>query len=93
MVKGLEAKIAKHVLRSVLARSCAIRIDDEEVNLIRATTDLDEAFEELGYSEYNFIEGLDEHDKSVGWVQLIWGNGEDLISDCSESFADINFEC
>lgn len=40
---------------------------------------------QVDYERYAFI---DESGLYLGWVDLIWGNGEDLIHDCSSDLME-----
>lgn len=94
-MQDIETMIAKELITQLLARGYALGVNDGEETVLRNSSDADEVFDSLRstYDDYILVaeptkqgEGISW--RQIGWVQLIWGNGIDLISDYSMALID-----
>jgi hypothetical protein len=77
-----ERKIATALVGRALAAGYSISVYDNEEWTLDRSTDCKAilaALTSTGEDVLRFYAG----DQKIGWVQLIWGGGEDLISDYS----------
>ena len=84
----LEMEITRKLVRKILAHEpkLMITVGDEEDYLIKRSRDFDKIIAELGHSDENdlIIRSLDNSER-LGAISLIWGNGEDVISDHTDN--------
>lgn len=79
-----ETRIAKHLVIAALARNWTVSVNDGEEIVISKSTKKAEIFEGMNSTDADILIFHDKDGKRIGWVQLIWGNDEDLISDASD---------
>lgn len=80
-----ETRIAKCLVVAALARDWAISVNDGEDVTVAKSTKKAEIFDAMNSTDHDYLIFHDAEDKWIGWVQLIWGNDEDLISDASDN--------
>lgn len=83
MTDNRETQIAKYLIEQGLSESSEVRIYDPEGILYRgknATTALS-ALEQVEIAEVVFR----GDGKTLGVFDIIWGNGDDIISDCTDN--------
>lgn len=78
----VERRIATDLVDALLAEGFALRVSDG-VGYCHdePTTDRDSVLDALCSTESDLILVYDDDSVGYRWVLLIWGNGEDLISD------------
>ena len=82
MNSQLEMAIAGSVVDALMAAGYTIGVNDGEELTVRRSTDRAEIMGALATTEEDYVIAYDAHTgKRFGWVWLIWGNGEDLITD------------
>ncbi len=95
----LEYRIAKRVIMDALAAGYSLSVNDGEEYPVKRSTDAQAVFQALFSTDEDYLflhkEGGkwclpddsedDETHDVVGWVRLIWGNVQDLISDYSSN--------
>jgi len=81
-----EANIARKIIKLALERGLTISVNDGEEWTVKETTMAKAVEHALCTTDQDTIR-LHEADGSIGSIYLVWGNGEDLISDCTDSFA------
>lgn len=87
-----EQRIARKVLRAILAAGYSVRVWDGEAYAGGITAKEAVAWEAMGSSDQDQLAVLDttgDNPRRVGSILLIWGNGEDLVSDYSWN---VNYE-
>jgi hypothetical protein len=80
-----ERKIVSSVIDSALARNYTISVYDGEEYSLKRSTDKSEILKALASTESDVLHFRTEHGARIGWVWLIYGNGEDIISDWSDN--------
>ncbi len=96
---NIENVIAKTLVRKALSRGWLITVHDGEEVALRRSGDFDAIWKAMqSTDEDNLIFFKADGETRIGWVWLIWGNGEDLISDhtakaeIDELVAEVNGE-
>jgi hypothetical protein len=80
----IETRIAESIIDAALSLDYAITVMDEEETLLHRGVAREAILAQLRHSEYNVLWFMKAGQKrGVGFVQLIWGNEDDLISDSS----------
>lgn len=79
---GVEARIAWAVVDSALAADCSVSVWEGGDWALRSSRDLAAIVAALGSTDSDVLH-LRRCGKRVGTITLIYGNGVDLISDCS----------
>lgn len=83
MKQVLEQQIARAIVEDAVKAGYAISVHEGEDWAIIRSGDAEAIIKELGSTgedTVHFYELVDGSVKHVGWVQIIWGNGCDLIS-------------
>lgn len=83
-----EVRIAKSIVHRLLNSGYQLRVNDGEETVTPITKDLNTIFAAMASTEMDYLLAYKDG-KRVGSVMLIWGNGEDLLSDCSVSLDEI----
>lgn len=78
---AVEQEVARAVLRRILAAGYGVRVDDGE-DLHPLTTDEATAWDTMGETDADRLKVYRGWTR-IGSILLIWGNGEDLVSDWS----------
>lgn len=87
----IEERIAKATIKALLGAGYSISVWEGEAYAVHdgwtavQATDPDMIFKALASTEQDILYAIDGAGKRVGLVWFVWGNGEDLIADCSES--------
>lgn len=90
MNSQLEMNIAGRVVDALMAAGYTIGVNDGEELAVRHSTDRAEIMGALGTTGEDYVIAYDaETGKKVGWVWLIWGNDEDLITDHTTNLTPI----
>jgi hypothetical protein len=80
----LEQRLARRLVKRLLAAGLALSIYDGEEWALTRSRDLDAIWGALGETDSDLIRAYDSQGEHVGFVTLIWGNGEDLLSDWTD---------
>lgn len=80
-----ERRIASDVIERTLARGYVISVFDGEAWCLSRSDDAAHIFAALASTGSDQLRIRTKDGAPVGTIVLIWGNGEDLISDTSES--------
>lgn len=78
-----EHRIVSQLLSTALPLGYTVSVFDGEEWTLRNSQDPGAIIQALATTEIDLLSFRDASGALIGWVQLIWGNGEDLISDCS----------
>lgn len=78
-VSNIERRIITRILKRALAKGYSITVNDGEEDVV-TSTDLATLQAEIGHTceTYLII-------KDVGWIWLVHGNEEDVVTDCVEN--------
>lgn len=76
-----EKKIARKAAKTLLGAGYHLGVHDGEETTVTATTDLEQVMGALATTDMDNLRVFRPNGERVGTVLLIWGNGEDLISD------------
>ena len=79
-----EQRIAKAVVSRLLNKGYELAVDDGEEIVTAVTTDINTIYDAMASTEMDRLHAYVGGQRK-GWVLLIWGNGEDLISDLTTS--------
>jgi len=85
-----EAKVARRLVRAMLAAGWAVSVNDGEEWTVRRSRSEAEILAALCSTGEDAIRGYDAEGQSVGTFWLIWGNeadGSELISDYTSNAA------
>lgn len=78
------ARIARKLVAALLAAGYALSVDDGEEITVRKSTDAREIIDALATTDHDYLRAYYNGETiRAGWVMLIWGNDEDVISDWS----------
>ena len=80
-----EARIAKRLVVAALARDWSVSVNDGEEIVVSKSTEKADIFEGMNSTDADVLIFHAKDGERIGWVQLIWGNDEDLISDASDN--------
>lgn len=81
-MNGIEAQIAGRVVDGLLAAGYTVGVNDGEDTTVSRSTDRAEILGALETTGEDYILAYDaESGRRIGWVWLVWGNEEDLITD------------
>jgi len=78
-----ERMIATRLVSDILAAGHVISVNDGEGFAIKRSADKAAILAALASTDSDTLVIRDASGERVGFVLLIWGNGTDLISDCS----------
>lgn len=81
--QAIERRIAKKLLDEILRRGYSISVYDSEEFTLKRSTSKGEIINALATTDEDTLRLRDSDGDIVGHFFLIWGNGEDLISDYS----------
>jgi hypothetical protein len=84
----IERKIAQRLVNSFLEAGHSVTVYDGGEDTVTKSRHPAAIIAALDSTESDVLRVYDENGKRIGWVQLIWGNGCDLISDssCGDAF-------
>ncbi len=81
-MQDIETKLAKALIERLLGAGLLLSVHDGEEVTVKRSTDADAIFAALETTEMDNLVCYEADNKlRIGAVLLIWGNGEDLISD------------
>lgn len=80
-----ERDIASALIDSALARQYYISVYDGEEYALKRSMDKQEILNALASTESDVLHFRTENGARIGWAWLIYGNGEDIISDWSDN--------
>lgn len=80
-----EQTIASRLARKIAARGYLTSVWEGEAYAIKFESDPAKVIRELGSTDMDRLVIRDSNKQRIGTILLIWGNGEDLISDYSWS--------
>lgn len=80
----VEAVLAKRLLDKALKRGWRVSVYDGEEWTVKQSADRQTILDALATTEADTLLFRDADGQKIGRVWLIWGNGEDLISDSSD---------
>ncbi len=75
-----EKEIASRLVRAALAKGYMISVDDGDV---RRSTNAEQIIGALASPDQDQLVLYNSEGERVGSILLIWGKGDDLISDCT----------
>ena len=82
----IEIDITKKLIAHILAEGYDLGVNDGEETTLARSGDAGEIFEHLRSTEMDYLYVVNRpNDKFLGEILLIWGNGQDVISDHSNS--------
>ena len=79
-----ERNIAKALVRRALERGCRVSVFDGEETVLKQSANEKAIFEAMNSTECDVLRFWQDGE-NIGFVTLIWGNEEDLISDYSDN--------
>lgn len=79
-----ERQIARALVEAALEAGCQLRIEDEESVVVNWSADADELMRQIDATEITWLR-LRHSDSSDATFLLVWGNGDDLISNYSDN--------
>lgn len=82
-VPDVERPIIESLCIDILERGYSITIWDGDANALIACSDLTTIIENIGHTEVTVLNVIDKANSLQGWIALIHGNHEDVISDHS----------
>lgn len=80
-----ELKIARRVIRKALAKGYKISVSDGEAYPVKRSSSFTEINKALASTDSDSLIIRDAEGSRIGSVLLIWGNGEDVISDHTDN--------
>jgi hypothetical protein len=80
-----EKKIVRKAARAILLAGYDIGVFDGEELTVPRTSNIETVMKALGTTEMDTLRVLEPAGDRVASVLLIWGNGEDVISDIAAS--------
>lgn len=80
-MSAIENKIARTLVQEMLGRGYSVSVWEGEDWAIVKSRQINKILEATNSTGEDWVHAIDDAGKSVGAVLLIWGNGEDLISD------------
>jgi hypothetical protein len=86
-MKNLEMTIARKLVRKALAAGYMVSVYDGEEYAVKRSTKFTKIVEALASTSDDVLVLRTADGTKVGSVWLIWGNGEDLISDYTDNEA------
>jgi len=82
-----ERQIARFVVLEAIEAGYTVSVNDGGEWVVKRSTDKVEIMSALYSTSDDMLRFRNAEGESVGWVWLIWGNGEDLISDYADNDA------
>lgn len=83
----VENQIADKLIDDALFYGCLVSVNDGEEWTLKASQDKAAIRAAMASTDADLIRFRDADRKTIGDVLLIWGNGWDLISDCTDNEA------
>ena len=80
-----ERAIVESIVREALTSGYAVSVYDGEELTVDQARDWDDIVGALATTDEDVLRFHDEHEHHVGDIALIWGNGNDLVSDYSDT--------
>jgi hypothetical protein len=80
-----EKSIIERLLEDVASAGFAVSVHDGVEVVLKKCTDMKTVFEAMYSTGADTLTFFDQSGAGVGWVWLIWGNGQDVISDYSDN--------
>lgn len=77
----LELAIAKALVEDAIAQGYTVSVFEGEDFAIKKSSSVPDVMAALASTDEDVLTFRDKDGKRAAWVQLIWGNGWDLISD------------
>lgn len=87
-----ENKIVKRLLAAILKAKCTVTVYDGEDCVITKSRAKGVIIAALGSTDHDVLH-IYHPDGKLGFILLIWGNGEDVISDYSDNDTIRKFVC
>lgn len=85
---NLERKIARATINRLLAAGYDVGVNDGEATVVDRTDKIAVATKAMYSTDEDYLLAIDRQSgRCIGWVRLIYGNGEDLISDYTNNLA------
>lgn len=78
---NIEHRIAKTLINEALKRGWTLTVNDGEETVLWHSTDAKAIWRAMHSTEEEYLHFYDKDQKRIGWVWLVYGNGEDLITD------------
>jgi hypothetical protein len=78
------AKIARKIVKLALARGWKVSVNDGEEWTVKLSDKRDVILAALATTEADTLRFRDAGAQNIGVVSLIYENGEDVVSDCSD---------
>lgn len=79
----IEARITESLVDTALAKGYEISVNDGEQTTLKRSTDRKTILNALRSTDQDYLWFSRPGHQSIGFVWLIWGNEDDLISDCT----------
>ncbi len=86
-----ERRIVKAIVADALAKNWKISVNDGEEWVIKQSRDQEAILQAMGATDMDILLIRDQDGERVGSISLVWGNGEDLLSDHSDNGAMAEF--
>ena len=77
----IETRIAESLVDEALARGYLVSVNDGEETTLRLSQDRKEILGAMYTTEQDYLWITKPGSKSIGYIWLVWGNEEDLITD------------
>jgi hypothetical protein len=82
-MQAIEKKIATAIVEAALAKGWTIGVYDGEEWALKRSSSKDEIIKALASTDEDVLTIRDAGGEAMGSIYLVWGNGEDLVSDHS----------
>lgn len=80
-----ERKIAQKLVQAILDRGYSVTVWEGGDFAIKRSRDADAVMQALESTDHDIVRAVNDAGEVVGRVMLIWGNGDDLISDHTDN--------
>jgi hypothetical protein len=91
-IPAIEAKIAGRLVRQAIKLGYSLSVYDGEEWTVKKSRDYAAITAALGTTDCDVLRIRQDTGNALGSITLIWGNDEDVISDCSD-IPDIRSLC
>ena len=81
----LEGSILRCLLLVIVANGYSVTLNDGEEDVIEKSTNIEEIEDAARSTDEDYLIVFVASGRKVGAIRLIWGNGEDLISDYTDN--------
>lgn len=85
---AIEKRIARRAVKALLDAGYEVAVDDGEEVTVPHCSDIDKIMAALGTTDMDWLIAF-KNNNSYARAVLIWGNGEDVLSDYSTSLSDV----